>query len=211
MTLELHGTISRGEYSHDIDMHISQGEVLGIVGNNGVGKSTLLHTIAGIIGLSYGQLSVNGAVWDDPENRTWVDPGNRSCAVVFQDLRLFPHMTVEQNIMFGLLAHGEKKSLALHTAHQMMDAVGLPSSYGERLVTQLSGGEKQRVALARALVMQPTVLLLDEPFTGVDQDSLENLRALIADLLSGFPGYVALVSHNRPDIETLSTRTLEIS
>lgn len=211
MTLQLQGTLHRGEFFSPIDLRIEPGEVVGIVGRNGAGKSTLLHTIAGIIGLANGQLSVAGNVWDDPAQKLWREPGERSCAVVFQDLRLFPHMSVLKNVMFGLRSHGVNRHEAQQRSLAMMQSVGINDSYATRLVTQLSGGERQRVSLARALVMQPDVLLLDEPFTGVDQNSLPGLRELLNSLISGFPGYVALVSHNRADIEALSSRTIEIA
>lgn len=210
MTLSLVGTVRRGSFFHNIDLRVERGEVFGIVGRNGAGKSTLLHTIAGLIGLSDGELSVNGTVWDNPSSHTWLEPGERSCGVVFQDLRLFPRMTVMQNISFGLRSRGIAQHEATDRATVMMQSVGLDVSYSSRNVQQLSGGERQRVALARALVLQPEVLLLDEPFTGVDQHSLGGLRNLLKEVVAEFSGYVVLVSHNQTDIETISSRTLMI-
>lgn len=210
MTLSLVGILHRDSFSHSIDVRIERGEALGVVGRNGAGKSTLLHTIAGLIGVAEGELSVEDAVWDNPSSRIWVEPGERSCGVVFQDLRLFPHMTVLQNVSFGLRAHGIAKQDATSRATAMMESVGLASLFASRNVQQLSGGERQRVALARALVLQPKVLLLDEPFSGVDQHSVGGLRTLLKEVVAGFSGYVVLVSHNPADIESISSHQLLI-
>lgn len=207
MTISLQGVVGRSEFERVLDFSVSDGEVLAITGPNGSGKSTVIHTIAGLIPLRSGQLIADNTTWDSSTTSTWVEPENRTCAVVFQDLRLFPHISVIANVAYGLRARGMHKDEALSRAETLLTRVGL-KSFETRRPNNISGGERQRVALARALVLEPRVLLLDEPLSAVDAASRSGLRELLPELLSGFSGATILVTHDQTDVEALATATL---
>ena len=207
MTISLQGVVGRGEFERVLDFSVSDGEVLAITGPNGSGKSTVIHTIAGLIPMRSGQLIADNTTWDSSTTNTWVEPENRTCAVVFQDLRLFPHMSVIANVAYGLRARGMHKDEALSRAETLLTRVGL-KSFEMRRPNNISGGERQRVALARALVIEPRVLLLDEPLSAVDAASRSGLRELLPELLAGYYGATILVTHDQTDVEALATTTL---
>ena len=209
MNLSLHGIVGRDGFERTIDVDVQSGEVLAITGANGSGKSTILHTIAGLVPLIDGVLTCKGTTWDAPKQGTWVEPEDRSCAVVFQDVRLFPHMNVIGNVSYGLRARGTKKRDAHGLATEVLSQVGL-SGFGDRKTTELSGGERQRVALARALVLKPLVLLLDEPFAAVDAESRHGLRVLLGEVIRSFGGSTILVSHDMSDVESLASARLAL-
>ncbi len=210
MSTSLRGIIGRGEFERTLNFSVADGEVLAITGPNGSGKSTIIHTIAGLVPLRSGQLQSDNITWDVPDSRQWVAPENRTCAVVFQDLRLFPHMNVISNVAYGLRAHGVAKDEAHSRSAALLACVGL-SSFETRRPNELSGGERQRVALARALVVEPRVLLLDEPLSAVDIASRAALRDLLPELLSTFAGATILVTHDLGDVEALATRSLSLN
>ena len=210
MSISLQGIIGRGEFERALNFSVADGEVLAITGPNGSGKSTIIHTIAGLVPLRSGQLQTDNITWDAPDSKQLVAPENRTCAVVFQDLRLFPHMNVIANVAYGLRAHGVKKEEAHSRSAALLACVGL-SSFETRQPNELSGGERQRVALARALVVEPRVLLLDEPLSAVDVASRAALRDLLPELLSTFAGATILVTHDLGDVEALATRALSLN
>ena len=210
MSISLNGSVGRGDFERSFDFTIADGEVLAITGPNGSGKSTVIHTIAGLIPLRSGHLESDGAVWDAPDSKQWVAPENRTCAVVFQDLRLFPHMNVISNVAYGLRAHGVKKDEAHSRSKLVLARVGL-SSFETRRPSELSGGERQRVALARALVVEPRVLLLDEPLSAVDVASRSVLRELLPEVLGSFAGATILVTHDLGDVEAMATANLGLN
>lgn len=210
MSISLNGFVGRGDFERSFNFTIADGEVLAITGPNGSGKSTVIHTIAGLIQLRSGSLESDGAMWDAPDSQQWVAPENRTCAVVFQDLRLFPHMNVISNVAYGLRARGVNKDEAIERSKKMLTRVGL-SSFDKRLPNDLSGGERQRVALARALVLEPRLLLLDEPLSAVDSASRAALRELLPEVLDSFAGATILVTHDLGDVEAMATANLSLN
>ena len=210
MSISLNGSVSRGDFERSFNFTIADREVLAITGPNGSGKSTVIHTIAGLIPLRSGHLESAGAMWDAPDSQQWVAPENRTCAVVFQDLRLFPHMNVISNVAYGLRARGTQKDEAIERSQKMLTHVGL-TSFDKRMPSDLSGGERQRVALARALVMEPRVLLLDEPLSAVDSASRADLRELLPEVLGRFAGATILVTHDLGDVEAMATVNLSLN
>jgi len=210
MSISLNGSVGRGDFERSFNFTIADGEVLAITGPNGSGKSTVIHTIAGLIPLRSGHLESDGAMWDAPDSQQWIAPENRTCAVVFQDLRLFPHMNVMSNVAYGLRAHGVAKDEAIERSQKLLTRVGL-ASFEKRLPSDLSGGERQRVALARALVMKPRLLLLDEPLSSVDTTSRAALRELLPEVLGSFGGATILVTHDLGDVETLAMTHLGLN
>ena len=209
MTLTVSGSIGKGSYSMPVDFSAMAGEVVGVVGRNGVGKTTLIETIAGIIPMVSGSISLNEVVWDDASHKRWVTPETRHCAVVFQDLRLFPHMSVLQNVMFGLRARGVGKSDATRVSLEKLQVVGAEHLV-DRKASVLSGGEAQRVALDRAIANKPSVLLLDEPLSAIDAVSKEPLRGVLANVLSAYEGVTLLVTHDSEDVASLASRSIQL-
>ncbi|NOZ02039.1 MAG: ABC transporter ATP-binding protein, partial [Deltaproteobacteria bacterium] len=155
-----------------INLRIREGEIVVLLGPSGAGKTTLVRTIAGLIEPSGGQVLYHG------EPMVGVNPG---MAIVFQSFALFPWLSVVENVEIGLLAHGSDRKSAREKAVATIDMVGL-DGFEEALPRELSGGMKQRVGFARALVMEPEILCMDEPFSGLDVLSAENLRGEVLDL-----------------------------
>jgi len=207
MSLVLQGQVGRGEFSREVDVTVQHGEILAIVGANGSGKSTVLQTIAGIVALKSGRLSFDNVVWDEPITKIFTHAQDRHCGVVFQDLRLFPHLSLVANVAYGLRASGLSKKEAHARAAEELTLVGL-DELADRKPGQVSGGERQRAALARALVLRPPVLLLDEPFASVDISSRQGLRDLLPSLVQGYQGSVVLVSHDPEDVQALAANIL---
>jgi molybdate transport system ATP-binding protein len=210
MSISLNGSVGRGDFERSFNFTIADGEVLAITGPNGSGKSTAIHTVAGLLPLISGHLESDNSMWDVPDSKKWVAPENRTCAVVFQDLRLFPHMNVISNVAYGLRARGIQKDEAIERSKKLLTRVGL-SSFDKRLPSDLSGGERQRVALARALVLEPRVLLLDEPLSAVDSTSRAALRELLPEVLGSFAGAAILVTHDLGDVEAMATANLGLN
>ena len=154
----------------DITFSVAAGDTVALLGASGSGKSTLLKIIAGIEPLEGGDVCIGGRSMRD------VPPERRSVGLIFQDFALFPHLDVWDNVAFGLVERGVKRVEARAQAQRMLASFGLEVPAGQK-VWKLSGGEQQRVALARALIVQPRVLLLDEPFSALDADLRAHLRA----------------------------------
>ena len=201
MTLVFDATFGRGGFSRHAAFDVPPGAVLGLVGANGSGKSTLLHTIAGIERVRSGHVTLDGRVLDDGD--VFVEPRDRRCVVVFQDLRLFPTMTVLENVSYGPRCHGAPRADAHARAREALARAGL-AGFEARRPGGLSGGERQRVAIARAVVTNPAVLLLDEPFAAVDAESRPGLREVLRDVLAGSEARTVIVSHDPADIEDLA-------
>ncbi|EVU18571.1 ABC transporter family protein, partial [Vibrio parahaemolyticus V-223/04] len=146
-----------------LSLEVEQGQIVCLLGASGCGKTTLLKAIAGLLPLTSGQMSLNCQTIDDGEN--WLPPEERNIGMIFQDYALFPHLTVAQNIAFGLKHQSAQEKRA--KVDEMLELVHL-QGYADRYPHQLSGGQQQRVAIARSLAYSPDLLLLDEPFSNID-------------------------------------------
>lgn len=182
----------------DITLSIQSGEIICLAGHSGCGKSSLLRIIAGVDKPDSGVLSMNGKEVAGPHY--FVEPEKRKIGFVFQDYALFPHLTAEQNILFGLKAL--PKEQAIKRAQEVIEHVGI-SSLVKRYPHMLSGGEQQRVALARALAPNPDILLMDEPFSSLDSGLRQKVRQETFQLLRQLGTTVIMVTHD-PE-EALST------
>jgi molybdate transport system ATP-binding protein len=177
----------------DVSLTCAPGEVLALVGPSGGGKSTILRSIAGLVSPDEGRVTCNGEVWLDSERRINIQPHARSVGIVFQSYALFPHMSVEGNVMAALDAFPASERQA--RAHDLVARVNL-AGLEKRKPAQLSGGQQQRVALARALAREPKVLLLDEPFAAVDEMTRVKLRRELLLLHRRLAIPILLVTHD---------------
>ncbi|HPY59851.1 MAG TPA: ATP-binding cassette domain-containing protein, partial [Methanospirillum sp.] len=163
------------DFDLDVEINVRPGEVLALLGENGSGKSTILNLLAGLLTPDEGEITLNGRIlFSGADNRS-IPPEERNIGYVFQNYALFPHMSAFENVAFGLkrrkIGAGEIQVLV----SRMLEELGIGHLVSEK-VTDLSGGQRQRVALARALVIQPDLLLLDEPLTALDRKTKEKIR-----------------------------------
>lgn len=173
----------------------STGRPLGILGASGAGKSILLRCIAGIETPTQGRITLNGRVLFDSSQGINVPSRDRRIGVIFQNYALFPHLTVAQNIAFGLSTSLTHQAILRQRVDAQLRAVEL-GGLGDRYPHQLSGGQQQRVALARALISQPEVLLLDEPFSALDTHLRHQMEQELIAILQHYPGVTLFVTHN---------------
>ena len=182
-----------------VSLTVEEGEFLSLLGPSGCGKSTLLKAIAGIIPPEQGSILLGG------QDITRLPIYQRGAVIVFQDLRLFPNMNAVDNVAFPLKMQGIGKAERRKTAEELLEKVQLPG-LGQRRIHQLSGGQQQRVALARALAARPKLLLLDEPFSALDENLRQEMRELVLQLHKEFAMTTVLVTHDRQEALTLSDR-----
>jgi len=183
----------------DVSLAIAQGEFVSILGPSGCGKTTTLRMIAGFITPNAGTIQIRGQIVND------VPPHRRDFAMVFQSYALFPHLTVRDNVAFGLRITKVKKPEIAERVAWALGAVGL-EGYEKRFPRQLSGGQQQRVALARAIVMNPAVLLLDEPLSNLDLKMRQSMRLEIKQLQRRLGITTLFVTHDQEEALTMSDR-----
>ena len=185
-------------------LRIAKGERQVILGASGSGKTTLLRLIAGFEVPSRGRVLIDGEVVS-ASGKIYVAPEERGVGMVFQELALWPHMSVGENIAFGLKMQGIAKKICTTKVAQMLALMGL-EGYEKRSVSALSGGEKQRVALARALVVSPKILLMDEPLSSLDEMLNIRLRQEIVHLQEKLGFTLVYVTHNKDEAEAIATQ-----
>ncbi|MEK3881947.1 ABC transporter ATP-binding protein [Paenibacillus sp. PL2-23] len=192
---------SRQEVLSRFSLSLEQGETIGLLGGSGSGKSTLLRLIAGFENPKSGEIAINGRTMAG--GYQFVQPERRNVGMVFQDYALFPHMTVAQNISFGL--HGKSRHERASRVTEMLELVKL-AGYGNRYPHELSGGQQQRVAFARALAPKPQLLLMDEPFSNLDAELKGSIRLELRALLLSAGMTSILVTHDIEDAEVVCDR-----
>jgi molybdate transport system ATP-binding protein len=187
----------------DLSISLERSSVTVLFGPSGSGKTTVLRCLAGLERPDGGKILYGDEVWFDAERKVWLPPQKRHIGYLFQEYALFPHLTVEQNIAYGL------RSLSPSEQHkriaEMLELLGLTELTAQR-PGYLSGGERQRVALARALAPRPKLLLLDEPLSALDAPTREQLRGELRRLLLGFQIPTILVTHDRLEALALGDR-----
>lgn len=203
--------------ARSVGFELGVGEVLGVLGPSGCGKTTLLRLLAGFERPDAGVVRVGGRTVVGPG--VWAPPERRRVGMVAQDFALFPHLTVGQNVAFGLGGHGAAswaswagvwtrrlgRGALPARAAEMLELVGL-GDFAERYPHELSGGEAQRVALARALAPDPATVLLDEPFSNLDQNLRASLRAQLREVLRAAGTAAVFVTHDREEALSLADR-----
>ncbi|RXJ01910.1 ATP-binding cassette domain-containing protein [Anaerobacillus alkaliphilus] len=184
---------SLGEFNLDVAFQVEKG-IVGILGPSGCGKSLTLQAIAGLLNPDSGNISIGNHVVFDPKKKINIPTRKRKVGYVFQNYALFPHLTVSENIGFGL--NGMSRIEKTKKVSEMLEVVQL-TGLENRYPNELSGGQQQRVALARTLVTEPEILLLDEPFSALDQHVKKQLELeLLAIIKKNFSGVVLFVTHN---------------
>ena len=182
-----------------VSLEVRDGEFVSLLGPSGCGKSTMLKTIAGLLPVS------GGAIYLGDQEISHVPTHQRGAVVVFQDLRMFPHMSALENVAFPLKMQGIPKKERMKTACEYLKKVHLEGRE-DQPVSQMSGGQQQRVALARALAAQPKLLLLDEPFSALDENLREDMRHLVLELQREFGITTVMVTHDRGEALSMSDR-----
>lgn len=195
----------------DIDFKINNDQILVLWGPSGTGKTTVLECLAGLLTPTSGTIELDGRLLYSSAETINVPARNREIGYLFQNYALFPHMTVEQNVLYGLRC---KKSFKQNKTK--LDYRALLDSFGllhliNRFPGQLSGGEKQRVALIRALILQPRLLLLDEPFSSLDRQSKTRLRQELKNMHKEWHIPIVLVTHDEEDAASLGNVLLSIN
>jgi len=206
MTLEAVVQARVGELAIESSVTVEGGQMVALLGPNGAGKTSLLRAIAGLIPAD-GRVVIDGTVLHDSKSGVSVPTDRRPIGFVFQDYLLFPHLSVLENIAFGLRARRATRADARSIAQSWIERVGL-ASYAAARPRELSGGQAQRVALARALAIDPKLLLLDEPLAALDARARAEVRHELAHHLSSFDGTRLLVTHDPLDALVLAERLL---
>jgi len=190
-----------------VDLAVAEGDTVALLGPSGAGKSTLLSAVAGLTPVSAGRISLAGQVLDDASDGAFVEAAARPVGFVFQNYRLFPHLTVAGNVEFAPRARGLGKQAAQAAAAYWLSRLGL-TDLADRKPGQLSGGQAQRVALARALAGEPRLLLLDEPLSALDAGTRLDVQAELKRHLTDFAGPCLLVTHDPLEALVLADRLI---
>ena len=200
--LEFTGVVKRfGDFTavHNLDLVIREGEFFSFLGPSGCGKTTILRMVSGFIDPSEGRITLGG------QDLLGTGPNKRPTALIFQNLALFPLMTVAENIGFGLEVRRVPAADRRRKVEQMLDLIALPG-FGGRRIDELSGGQKQRVAIARALAVEPKVLLLDEPLSALDLKLRQHMRAELRAIQRKTGVTFIYITHDQGEALTMSDR-----
>ncbi len=190
----------------DVNLDISDGDIVSIMGSSASGKTSLIRSIAGYQSVDNGTIKIDGNIVDD--SKLSIDVSKRNIGVIFQDLALFPHLTVRQNIIFGL--HNHPKNYQEERS-SILEAMLNITEIKDRYPHQISGGQQQRVAIARAIAPKPTILLLDEPFSALDEELKDQLMLDIKNILKKEMTTAVLITHSTKEAFYMSDKIAFIS
>ena len=208
--LDAHITKQLRDFTLDISLKVERGRIMVLMGENGAGKSTTLNIIAGLVTPDAGSIRFNGDEVFNAGTKTNIPVEERRIGYVFQKSAVFPHMTVRENIAFGLRAQHVGTAIAQTRTNHWLDALDI-RDLSEVRAARLSGGQKQRVALARALATEPALLMLDEPFAGLDHDSNAVVKAAIRRCTSDLNIPCIMVTHRLADAREIGDRACLLS
>jgi ABC-type sugar transport system ATPase subunit len=200
------GSVRQGHLILDVDVVVGD-EIVAISGVNGIGKTTFLRVLAGLLPLDAGILQVNENVFDDVNRQIFVPAHLRNVGMVFQDNVLLPFLSALDNVAYPVMATGIGRQQAQQLAINAMGQHGIRHLI-QMKPTQLSGGQQQRVALVRALMNNPQLVLLDEPLSALDADARREVRSWLRDQLKSLPGTKFVVTHDQIDIAELCDREI---
>jgi spermidine/putrescine transport system ATP-binding protein len=186
------------------DLAAERGEFVSFLGPSGCGKTTILRTVSGFLDPSEGAVRIGG------QDMAGIGPNKRPTALIFQNLALFPLMSVFENITYGLRVRGVGKAERMKRADELLEQIALPGQ-GKKLVSELSGGQKQRVAIARALAVQPKVLLLDEPLSALDLKLRQHMRNELRSIQQMVGITFIYITHDQGEALTMSDRVAVMS
>ncbi|MDJ0956572.1 MAG: ABC transporter ATP-binding protein [Arenicellales bacterium] len=190
--------------ARDVNIHIQEGEFFSFLGPSGCGKTTLLRAVSGFSEPSEGRVLIGG------QDMAGIGPNKRPTALIFQNLALFPLMTVWENIAFSLEVRGVGKEERRKRAEELLELIALPDQ-GEKMVSELSGGQKQRVAIARALAAEPDVLLLDEPLSALDLKLRQHMRTELRAIQQRVGITFIYITHDQGEALTMSDHVAVMS
>ncbi len=193
-----------GPVTMDVALRLESGSITALTGPSGVGKTTLLRLIAGLVQPKSGRIAFGQEIWLDSEKSIFQSPQKRQAGLVFQDYALFPHLTIRKNVAFAL-----KKGDDPSRVDELLREVEL-AQLAERRPHQLSGGQQQRVALARALAPRPRLLLLDEPLSALDRAMRQRLQDYLLEIHQKHQLTILLVTHDLGEIFRLADRVVEM-
>jgi len=205
LSLEAAVGLHKGTLDLDVELAVASSGVVVLLGPNAAGKTTLLRALAGLVPLERGRVALDGVVLEDTAAGVRVPTEQRPIGVVFQDYLLFPHMTVLENVAFGVRSRGAGRAAARTRAHELLEHVGLAACASAK-PRALSGGQAQRAALARALATDPRLLLLDEPLSAMDAGARAELRRGLSRHLSAFRGTCLVITHDPIEAMTLGDK-----
>ncbi len=194
---------SKDKVIRQFNLDIERGEIVAILGESGSGKSTVLRLLAGLEVPCSGSIYIDQQVITDDQH--FVLPEKRGVGMVFQDYALFPHMTVKENVQFGLKGYRRKEKNK--RVDEVLELVNM-TSFKKRYPHELSGGQQQRIALARALAPKPSLLLLDEPFSSLDADLQVKIRNELKEIIKKSQTTSIFVTHDREDARAIADRIL---
>ncbi len=193
---------------HDFSLSVEHGQRVAILGPSGCGKTTILRLVAGFIAPDSGTISIDGEVVSN-NGKILQQPEQRRVGMVFQDIALWPHLTVAGNLEFGLKAHGIPKSERVQRINEILESVEM-IAYRHSRPAELSGGQQQRIALARALVLRPKALLMDEPLSNLDEELNQRLRGELLHLHAQLGFTLLYVTHDRDEASEIGTRIVRM-
>ncbi|MGF1702063.1 ABC transporter ATP-binding protein [Photobacterium makurazakiensis] len=196
---------SEGQAVSSLDLEINEGEFMCLLGPSGCGKTTTLRMIAGLENVSDGKIMLGDTVVDSQQDGVFLPPEKRNLGLVFQSYALWPHLTVEKNIDFGLKLRKISKAERTKTIQSVMETLGI-DKYRSRYPSQLSGGQQQRVALARMLAVQPDILLMDEPLSNLDARLRLEMRTELKRIHSTYNTTIVFVTHDQWEAMALATK-----
>ena len=192
--------VRRGDFVlNDVSLDIHDNEMFAILGQTGSGKTVFLESIAGAYELDAGRILIDGV------DASTIPVQKRKMGIMYQNYELFPHLTILENVAYGLRRHGMKKAAAHEKALELIERFGI-GSIANRYPGVISGGESQRAALARALVLRPKILLLDEPFSALDPATKERMYETVREVHRDFDCTIVFVTHDFNEARTLADR-----